>query len=276
MTILEMANAAPLEDEAGRRAVSRWMKLAVTAVCMVVLALGLCSCNYLDELKQRRLDYVYEPGTYTIVSLTGQGHTYTRIVDNTQLGFFYSSNWVYVTQEDVPLLLVPEFGYSVPASEDGRLVKVGGALYASDEMTVAEIEAVKKVKLDRYVMQVWDEQNGWMGWAPLDDDITAAIQATLKGYAYNGMPSESDIPAAGWKSYDTTDTFIAVDADMVFMGADYQFSIYDTGQIFLMDWYEYAFYVVPEEYHAVVMDFYRNGYTKGDGVAPMPIAVPER
>ena len=63
---------------------------------------------------------------------------------------------------------------------------------------------------------------------------------------------------------------------MVFMGSELQFSIYDTGQIFLMDWRDYAFYVVPEQYHDVVMEFYRDASTKGDGVVPMPVAVPER
>ena len=105
---------------------------------------------------------------------------------------------------------------------------------------------------------------------------TNDVHGALAGYAYNGEPSDSDIPRAGWKEFDTSDSFFAVDEQMVFMGSELQFSIYDTGQIFLMDWREYAFYVVPEQYHAVVMDFYRNASDKGGGVVPMPIAVPER
>lgn len=251
------------------------LKLAIVAVLLGVMAMGLCSCNYLDQLKLRRLDVQYEPGTANIVSLTGQGHTYTPILQTTELGFFNSSQVRYVVTPDVPLLLISDMGSTFPASADGKLVKVGGTIFASDEMTAAEIAAVKAVKLDRYVMLFWDEGMWGMSWELLPDDVTAAINATLKGYAHNGMPSESDIPAAGWQTYDTTDTFMACDANQVFSGAEYQFSIYDTGQIFLMDWYEYAFYEVPEEYYPVVKAFYEDWLSKGDGMAPMPVAMVE-
>ena len=251
--------------------------LWVCAALMGVLAMGLCSCNYLDDLKDRRLELQFEPGTANVTALVGKDHTYTPILTDTNLDFFPGlRTYAYVVEGDVPLLLQEEFGLTVPTGADGKLVMLGSALYASDEMTPAEIEAVKQVKLDRYVMQGWWDETGQFVWKTLDADITAAIRATLAGYAYNGEPSDSDIPRAGWKEFDTSDSFFAVDEQMVFMGSELQFSIYDTGQIFLMDWREYAFYVVPEQYHAVVMDFYRNASDKGGGMVPLPVAVPER
>ena len=64
------------------------VKLLVCAALMGVLAMGLCSCNYLDDLKARRLELQFEPGTANVTALVGKDHTYNPILTDANLDFF--------------------------------------------------------------------------------------------------------------------------------------------------------------------------------------------
>ena len=259
------ANAAPLEDEAGKRAFAARVKLVVCAVLMAVLALGLTSCNYLEKIKHQRAE-VQADG-----SVVFNGHTYTKVrtmTDTDGIISVFDERPIF-NDGEIPLLLVPEMGTYAEITSDGKLIWSGGWLYTRDDMSADEIAELDNPKLDRFCTQVWYWGSQFVF---LDEPLEAAIEATLAGEPHEGMPSE-DESITGWNDYYVSQEIYRTDAKMHFRSGYFSTSSYDNGRVFVMDWGNYVYYEAPEQYRAVLADFAESGL--GDDM-PMPVAMMER
>lgn len=232
---------------------AKFVRFAVMALAVSVLAMSLCSCNYLDNLKASRLERTDgKTGWEPAAELRGTSHTYTLVQEETALSLLSGGETMYVVDEEVPLLLMEQFGTYCPASADRTVVFAYGALYASDELSAVEVEALRTVKLEHFAKQEWITNElvdfSGMTWSLLDDMVTAALRQTLAGEAYEGLPFEDE--RAGvvgeWTTYSESESFTACDANMVFGRGDYAIILFDNGSCFVMDWTSYRFWRVPD------------------------------
>lgn len=86
----------------------KFIKIIAVALCVTILGVMLCSCQYLDEKKANHAVYCDD----TKDSFTFRDYTY-RKADNPKGLSFVSANEMsdaYVTPEDVPVLLSSSFG----------------------------------------------------------------------------------------------------------------------------------------------------------------------
>ena len=223
------------------------LKIVALAACMLALSMALCSCNYLDRLKQGRIERV-DDSTVRV-----DGHTYTAVTEDLwKYGGLSGVKVFYMADDEVPLLLIESFGYGAPVTWDDKVISLDGNLYARDDMTAAEIAALKDTKLDRFY---WDRD--WGTWAPkvADERFCAMVRDIMSGTAHEGMPSESEESGCMGVEFSTSRSFQACDANGYYSWGEYVFSVYANGKVFLMDWNDFVYYAVPDKYIQAVEAF---------------------
>ena len=96
------------------------LRFTAFILCAVMLCMVLCSCQYLDERKERRA--VYNDAEEQ--SLTFKDNVYKHMEINSALAFIiddsYYFDYCYATAEDVPVLLSGSFGDNMFYSHDGN------------------------------------------------------------------------------------------------------------------------------------------------------------
>lgn len=215
------------------------VKVFVTGALMAVLCVALCSCNWLDEKKAQRA--VYDGN-----SIEYNGHTYANVGVHLPYELF-DSYWsrVIVVEDDLPVLLTGMFGMDVSTTWDGKVLRFRGQLFASDEMSEAEVAALSNVKLDRYRLPNWDGREPSF----VSDEFTQALRATLEGDVKEAdeifEADTSALAGSGWV-YES-------DALGYFTGRMIDIEWYESGKVYACCDYE-LYYEVPEKYRALMLE----------------------
>ena len=230
------------------------MRTLLLAVCMVAMSAMLCSCNYLDELKQSRVT-VLEDG-----SLSAGGHVYTLAGTDPNSWGWTSGETLIMAGDDVPLLLGNSFGRHLLVSWDDYVVTLDGLLYARDDMPAAARATLSPVRFDHYALNgdwVFTDDGSYKYVGPwmIDDALTEAIDAILDGQSIEGMPY--DDPSRAGVAIVYSESFWKTDARAYFFfwDGDFEFQEFDNGELFLIDYYEYRYFEVPERYRLIVDAF---------------------
>ncbi len=221
------------------------VKLLVCAVCMVALSISLCSCNYLDDLKDQRVEI--EDGTVTY-----NGHTYTQIQMANRSLELQSETYVYVVDPEVPLLLTDWYGDYLGISWDGKLLSYLGNVYASDELTDEEIAEIENTELDHYVSRydaTTSEPILLSGdIAELLDTLLADSDAaidydTVYDELYADVDEDSDFE---W-SVSESEIIWLTDSNGYFVDEPLWFEEYENGSMYLFCNDDYVFYRLTDE-----------------------------
>lgn len=197
----------------------QFMRIIAVALCLIILGVTLCSCQYLEDKKVNHAVYCDDSKE----SLTFRGNTYRQIKLKKDQQFIMADSAIaFVTTEDVPVLLSTQFGewldynsneehpavlrcnsradeayYAYPISIDSGLHNLSAEYFANEtaeiryyvrEDKLDEIsKVVEKAELNEYFTVNYNtyeyDENGYSIDAypeKLGEDITKAINASLK------------------------------------------------------------------------------------------------
>lgn len=151
--------------------------LVVFSVC-----LSLCSCNWLDEMKS---DQAFFNEDKTCINF-GE-NTYSLLPDSygtdyINLGFEYE--YIYVTESDVPVLLMSIFGEYADVKSDQTILGIiddtdyTTKYYCRDDIYHDVLEVVSAKSHDNYCVEIYKEY--------IEDEETGEITEINNGYADDG------------------------------------------------------------------------------------------
>lgn len=223
------------------------LRLVVTAGLLAALCLGLCSCNYLDNIRANRADIVSDEEIFY------NGHTYKPLslgAHVEQLGYA-GNRWVNVVDAEVPLLLTDMYGRSGICSADEKIMRVRGIFYGSDELTEAEIASLRSQTFTRYVIPFYSNKQGFSS-----PEVTAALDAVRAQEPFVGEHQTDyylDRIVGEW--------FYPTDDFGYFLGTNLGLFMSQTDELFLYEEATQALYKVPAEYGELLMQYAESMYT---------------
>lgn len=189
----------------------RAFKYLLTVLLLFITCFSLCSCQSLDELKADQAFYGYnKDGKVNKEEIIFRGNTYkmlTEVFDSIEYKnnvWFEGKLSTYVTENDVPVLLMDYFGDTVEFSDDCIIIcrypdydySIGNAVYYCREDMYDEV--CKKIKNhefgDYYINMYNDEQHEFeykkISKSEAIDAAIADITATAKLVGYEILPEE--------------------------------------------------------------------------------------
>ena len=172
------------------------MKRLIAAVLLCVVALSCAGCVNLKELKAHHA--IWKDEAQTTLELGGE--TYKRLPDNKYFEIWkYDAENVFITTEDVPVLLADQFGTRMSISKDHTILESNW--YENDHPVYycrADLyeDIVKQmtegVSLDLMVYDFWSFETGEDVFYTLTAEQKAAVETVL-----NTQPT-----SLGTKGYD--------------------------------------------------------------------------
>ena len=192
----------------------QFMRIIAVALCLIILGVTLCSCQYLEDKKVNCAVYCDDSKE----SLTFRGNTYRQIKPKKDQQIIVSDNTVaFVTTKDVPVLLSTQFGerldfngyeehpavlrcdsradeayYAYPVSIDSSLHNLSAAYFANGtaemryyvrEDKLDEIsKVIENAELNEYFtynFNDFDYSNKYSN-EKINDKVKEAINAALK------------------------------------------------------------------------------------------------
>lgn len=168
----------------------KFFRLTALALAIVMLAVSLCSCQYIDNLRTHQAFYADESEREILF----EEHTY-KLLNPGRLNFLFTGIFdtdgnYFVSQKDVPVLIAEHEGDFVNLSSDKRLIYIWGSddpiWYVRDDIYDKAKETLETAKLDHFNLSwlEYPEADDWYGQAKqndilVDDDMTALIMRTL-------------------------------------------------------------------------------------------------
>lgn len=159
------------------------MKNRVKLICLILIALIISvffsSCDYIDEMKAKRVDYTEDES----VVVFNKKEYY--LLENTLRRSINMSDYdrLYAAKEDLPLLLLEDFGEYAQYSSGIEVIKINGNYYCLKDKYDYYSEILEKGVTDsfRSYRQVWDEDEHYhkTEYYVIDKKTTDLIKGTL-------------------------------------------------------------------------------------------------
>lgn len=160
------------------------IKRIIAALLLCILALNCAGCANLDEMKASHA--IWKDEAQTTLELNGE--TYKRLSVNNHFEIWeYDDEAVFVTAEDVPVLLSEQFGTRMDISKDHIILE--SSWYENDRYIfycradkydeVAK-QVVEGVSLDLMVYDYWNDESGETITYTLTAEQKNAVEAVLK------------------------------------------------------------------------------------------------
>lgn len=224
------------------------LKRLALGVMMGVLALALCSCDYLDQKKAQHA--VLDNGVITF-----ENHEYTSVGRSNYSLVVARDGYpsLYVCAPDVPLLLIGYYGTSSDVSSDGLVIAYGGELFVRDDATADVRAELANPKMDKYctVSVTWDDQgNTSRTVVPFDDKAAAAIRAALAT-----EPMEISTFYNSNATYQGF-SFSVTDESCHLRGLSYDLYQGADNTLYVEDYLNDAMYTVPPQYTDALMSLF--------------------
>lgn len=228
----------------------------ILSLCFVViLALSLCSCRAIDEMRKSRA--VYTDDTQT--KITANGETFL-LVENWNNDFdTESEEYLTVSQKDVPLLAAQVVGEDAFYASDKRIICVNYSRFYVREDVYEYAQNFKIENLTQYCYQYYEDEDDYEPeYAFVSDDIIKMIDETIK----NAKVSEQYLEIESWISLNKTDKALLIKAYYGDINVDIDgkvtVSVYDDEEG------KRIFYSVPKEYEKELADFVKEKATTFD------------
>ncbi len=158
------------------------IKRILAALILCVLAFSLAGCAELDEMKARHAVWLEKNETIQL-----NGATYRRLEPSAMLEVWDAKDVVFVTNEDVPVLLSKQYGERMSIGESGILLEsyewVGDcpAIYChTDHYESVKNQIVYGPTLSEVLYNYWDDEGNNMEYRLSPQEI-AAVEAILAG-----------------------------------------------------------------------------------------------
>lgn len=131
----------------------RW----IAVLLVVVLCLPLCSCQRLDEMRAAHAVW-QEDG-----SIKWDGNVYRKLADSPKISIICDPTTIWLTEEDVPVLLSETIGEYCRISRNRVILIVPGlegeVLYCREDMCDFMTEHLKNPELTTYYYNCWDHES---------------------------------------------------------------------------------------------------------------------
>lgn len=185
----------------------RILKTTAALALALLLCLTLCSCNYLDDMREARAE-MDENG-----DILFQGKRYCQLDYSyedqlSREALLYFPNAAYLADRDVPDLLLSNFGQTFRCSTDGTVLDYQGRYYVREDYQETLESILKHPQLDTYCV-----------------------------YSYNYLKDEPSYRKtdAQWKNL--LDQLAALAAKAAVEGTDPS----DTGKLYTTFWSDYVY-----------------------------------
>ncbi len=160
------------------------MKKLIAALLLCVLVLSCAGCANLDEMKASHA--IWQDEAQTTLELNGA--TYKRLPFNNYFEIWeYDDAVVFVTAEDVPVLLSEQFGTRMDISKDHIILESlwyenDRPIYycRADQYDEVAKQMVEGVTLDRMIYDFWSFETGENTTYTLTAEQMNAVEAVLK------------------------------------------------------------------------------------------------
>lgn len=226
----------------------------ILSLCFVViLALSLCSCRAIDEMRKSRALYTDEGKTKITV-----GEETFVLVENLSNDFdleFEYDEALTVSQKDVPLLAAQFVGDSALYAQDYRIICVDYSAYYVREDVYEYAKGAKIENLTHYCYQYYDEENFEHDYAYLEENFIKNVEDVIK----NTKPKYEVPEISTWVSLYKTDKamlFMSYYAD-VNLDVDGKITI----SIFDDESGRDSYYTVPDDKASVFASFVKENST---------------
>ena len=207
----------------------RW----IAVLLVVVLCLPLCGCQRLEEMRAAHAVW-QEDG-----SIKWDGNVYRKLVDSPEISIICDPITIWLTEEDVPVLLSETIGYYCRISRNRVILIVPGiegeVLYCREDMCDFMTEHLKNPELTTYYYKYWDHESD----DPLGEERYYYLSVT-QGSTIDQLITELEFVAVdGEFHYDVTANDFRVmlgkcDSERLF-GANYVLEIVrKSGTFYLM------------------------------------------
>ena len=210
------------------------IRITVCALLLAALCLSLSACQELDDLKEKRGVYTDETKEEIIL----RGKTYVKFAEQGMESFHeeaypITDAWgIYITDEDVPVLLASQYGesirYNVDANDEPVILSVSDSspyrqkyIYYCREDMLDEVKAkMGKATLDHFYTErsYWSNKDDSYvyGKKLLSKEATDVVKKTLeRPYDSNvDLAETADIFFYNWKALYYTDENLLFKNDM--------------------------------------------------------------
>lgn len=160
------------------------MKKLIAALLLCVLVLSCAGCANLDEMKASHA--IWKDEDQTALELNGE--TYKRLPANNYFEIWeYADEYVFVTAEDVPVLLSEQFGTRMAIGKDHIILESlwyenDRPIYycRADQYDEVVKQMVEGVSLDLMIYDFWSFETGENTTYTLTAEQMNAVEAVLK------------------------------------------------------------------------------------------------
>lgn len=237
----------------------RFFRLSALVIALVLLALTLCSCQYVDDARSHQAFYTddtkreisYGDHVYKILNPGNRSFVFTgTYVDD----YFYS-----VTEKDVPALLARFEGDFIDFNEERTIMRMWDSWYIRDDVYNRVKDALQNSELDHYWFSYIeypeeDDLSSDMRQENvlLDDETTEAVNRTL------ALPEDERISYTELSDSDYGSKIIYLsncDKDMFITDSSTVYLLNDRGEYYIWNGNEYdenSIFPVSEDDRAII------------------------
>ena len=165
----------------------RTIRILALLICAVLLCVSLCSCEYLDDLKNNRAILIDGE------SFTFHGQVYRLMPLSSKLTFIMSNpvySEYYLTTEDVPVLLSPSYGdrlmYNFDDGEHPAVISVTDSYHGVDvaPFLTPRVVAAMSDDLDSYADSYINPQTKFYVREDRYDDVKKSVDNVSLDHFY--------------------------------------------------------------------------------------------
>lgn len=222
----------------------KYLKITLVFCLIFVLTALLCGCDMLDEMRASQAFY---KGENTVV-FGGAEYKYLTTRDTEMDPFFGETDWLQITEDDVPVLLSDMFGDGATISEDKKFIGTAGAIYCRAD---CHKEMEERLKLGfipetycyNYYNSITDRQSYYI----LTDQEKDAINNLITSTEATAMPDGATL-SPQYQVY-----LELCSKDLLFRTSAFQLFVTEKSTYYLLDYTESGtlVYTVPENQKSV-------------------------
>lgn len=231
------------------------LKYISAFIASAIVAVPLCSCEKIDNMRERQIlkntsgdELFYNGSTYNFM-LYDSDDSYRLISSVYEMGM-YRDETMKITDADVPVLLIDEFGESATISANNNIIKddLHHNIYVKADVFDKYSEYIKNLEFNHYFIRTshYDSKNDYVKITPklipndLADEISDIIEHPENYNSYNEdtVFGSIDIMSCDTEMLFETESSIQI----LFLSDGFAIDFYDKASN------EYYSIMIPEKY----------------------------
>lgn len=222
----------------------KYLKITLVFCLIFVLTALLCGCEMLDEMRASQGFY---KGEDTVV-FGDDEYKYLTTRDTDMDPFYGNSDWIQITDEDVPVLLSDMFGDGASISEDKKFIGTADAIYCRTDCYKEMEDRIKMGFVpETYCYEYYNPATQSQSYYILTDKEKDAINNLITSTEATTLPDGASL-SPQYQVY-----LELCSKDLLFRTSAFQICVTENSTYYLLDYTESGtlVYTVPEHLKSV-------------------------